>query len=280
MFSGHPYAKRRGCIRAPRSLTNTCVCIHAYYIYTYYVYIYIYTYIHTYKYKYTHTYMYRSRSLSLSLSLYMYTYTYTPIRMHIYIYIYIHTHIRDGRGHGSHIGGSHVGRFTVGSHDFDSQDFKLRVSNPRTVAYLHLNMPFDGSNLSGAGPMFAGWTLKTGCARTGCTGTLVHAHVLHALGYGFGSCEDSWVIVRRYKFQVHGLHGYVSYESRVRLKGYSGPFQSSETIMMMLYFSSTLFNGTPLAFTCKQSTVERVRSLSELWQFHDGCICICLSHHY
>ena len=34
----------------------------------------------------------------------------------------------------------------------NSQHFKSRVSNPRTIAYFHSNMPFESSNLPGAGP--------------------------------------------------------------------------------------------------------------------------------
>ena len=41
---------------------------------------------------------------------------------------------------------------------------------------------------------------------------------------------------------------FCSYASRVRLKGYGGPFQSSEAIMMVGDFDSTLFNSTPLAY--------------------------------
>ena len=40
----------------------------------------------------------------------------------------------------------------------------------------------------------------------------------------------------------------MSYAHILRLKGYGGPFQSSETITMIAYFSSTLFNSTPLAY--------------------------------
>ena len=36
--------------------------------------------------------------------------------------------------------------------------------------------------------------------------------------------------------------------SRVRLKGYDGPFQSSEHFMAICYFNSTLFNNTPVAY--------------------------------
>ena len=39
-----------------------------------------------------------------------------------------------------------------------------------------------------------------GFTRTGCTDTLVHAHVLHVLGCGLNSCECSKVIVRTCKF--------------------------------------------------------------------------------
>ena len=61
------------------------------------------------------------------------------------------------------------------------------------------------------------------------------------------------------------MHSSISYESRVRLKGCGGPFQSSEAILMILHFNCILFNSTPLAYIGKQSTVERVRwSFSEL----------------
>ena len=33
----------------------------------------------------------------------------------------------------------------------------------------------------------------------GCTGMLVHAHVLHVLGFGFNACDKSTVIVRKCK---------------------------------------------------------------------------------
>ena len=43
---------------------------------------------------------------------------------------------------------------TVSSHNFNSHNFKSRVSNPRTVAYLHFEMPFGNSNLPGARSIF------------------------------------------------------------------------------------------------------------------------------
>ena len=42
----------------------------------------------------------------------------------------------------------------VSSHDFSLQTFKLSVSDPRAIAYLHSNMPFESSSLPGAGPIF------------------------------------------------------------------------------------------------------------------------------
>ena len=56
--------------------------------------------------------------------------------------------------------------------------------------------------------------------------------------------------------QAHSRHLYartwsllfILNESRVRLKGYGGPFQSSETIMTICYFISTLFNSSSLAY--------------------------------
>ena len=46
----------------------------------------------------------------------------------------------------------------VGAHDFDSTKVELRVSNQRTVAYFHFNMPFENSNLPGAGPILSDGT--------------------------------------------------------------------------------------------------------------------------
>ena len=58
---------------------------------------------------------------------------------------------------------------TVSSHRFNSQDFKLGVSNPRTIAYHDLNMPFESSDLPGAGPIcpdrtFEDWPYTPACA--------------------------------------------------------------------------------------------------------------------
>ena len=45
-------------------------------------------------------------------------------------------------------------RSAFSSHGLDSQTIELRVSNPRTVACLDLTMPYESSNLPGAGPIF------------------------------------------------------------------------------------------------------------------------------
>ena len=39
------------------------------------------------------------------------------------------------------------------SHHTKMQNFKLRVSNPRAVAYSHIKVPSEGSNIPGAGPI-------------------------------------------------------------------------------------------------------------------------------
>ena len=43
---------------------------------------------------------------------------------------------------------------TVNSHNLNSQNLELRVSNPRTIAYLHLELPSESSNPPRAGPLF------------------------------------------------------------------------------------------------------------------------------
>ena len=44
-------------------------------------------------------------------------------------------------------------RDVFSSHTLNSQHFKLRVSNPGTVACVHFKLPFESSNLPGAGPI-------------------------------------------------------------------------------------------------------------------------------
>ena len=43
---------------------------------------------------------------------------------------------------------------THGSRTLDSQQFKSGVSHPRIIAHVHLEKPFESSNLPGAGPIF------------------------------------------------------------------------------------------------------------------------------
>ena len=43
---------------------------------------------------------------------------------------------------------------TAGSHNSDSRNLKSRVSDPRSIAYVHSKIPFESSNLPGSGPIF------------------------------------------------------------------------------------------------------------------------------
>ena len=61
----------------------------------------------------------------------------------------------------------HCPKVKVSSHNVNSHNFNLRVSNPRTIAYVHFNMPFDSSNLPWTGPIFQNELLKTGRASHG-----------------------------------------------------------------------------------------------------------------
>ena len=52
----------------------------------------------------------------------------------------------------------HSLRATVTYHNINSQPFRLRLSNHRTIDHVHFNMPFETSNLSGAGPVSPDWS--------------------------------------------------------------------------------------------------------------------------
>ena len=86
--------------------------------------------------------------------------------MYVYIYIYIYIYI-----HGAGYPAWHLpdvaeliilvvemtpGFLTVSSHKFNSQNVKLKVSNPRSIAYIHLKLPLRHSNLPGSGPIIPG----------------------------------------------------------------------------------------------------------------------------
>ncbi len=43
---------------------------------------------------------------------------------------------------------------TVSSRGFNLHNFKFGASNPRSIACFHFEVPFEGSNLPGAGPIF------------------------------------------------------------------------------------------------------------------------------
>ena len=99
---------------------------------------------------YTHIYIYN-----------VYVHRYRAIYTYIYIYIYTNPwRFRPGTTrHGSAFAlePHSIVTDTCGpydsSHHFNLHNFKLMVSNPRTIAYVHFNMPFEHSNLPGAGPI-------------------------------------------------------------------------------------------------------------------------------
>ena len=61
--------------------------------------------------------------------------------MYIYTCIYTYTQI------------IYVYDLEFSSHNFNSQNVKLRVSNLRTIACVRFKVPFESSNLPGAGPI-------------------------------------------------------------------------------------------------------------------------------
>ena len=85
---------------------------------------------------------------------------YVCIYIYIYIYIYISIypskawHLPTGHPRCQPDNKKHIG--TVSSHNSNSQKFKLRVSNPETIAYVHFKMPFECSVQIplGLGPFF------------------------------------------------------------------------------------------------------------------------------
>ena len=83
-------------------------------------------------------------SISLSIHIYIYINLSLSISLSLSLYIYIYN--------------TCVRRSMVRSHSLSPHNFKLRVPNPRTVAYAHSEMPFGGSNLAGTGPILPDWT--------------------------------------------------------------------------------------------------------------------------
>ena len=71
--------------------------------------------------------------------------------LYIYIYIYIKVYIVPGLSRRSQANGR---RHAVSSHNFNSLNFKCRVSDARSVACFHCEMPFESSDLPEAGPVF------------------------------------------------------------------------------------------------------------------------------
>ena len=67
--------------------------------------------------------------------------------MCIYIHIYIYIPLASAADGVRRVGPAERAALAVASDDFESQDFKSRVSDPRTNADVHFNMPFESSNL-------------------------------------------------------------------------------------------------------------------------------------
>ena len=102
----------------------------------------------------------------------MYIYIYI-----LYIYIYILSNLeRQGRHtcdsprHGSRAETSRAARnpfvptgqvcYMVSSRNFNLQSSKLRIPNPRTTAYGQFEIPFESSNIPGAGPILPDRTFE------------------------------------------------------------------------------------------------------------------------
>ena len=120
-----------------------CMCI--------YIYIYIYTHIH------------------------IQSYTYIYIYIYTYIYIYIYIYISPFGGRRVWLALAHrpssmvlttILRSLARSRDSEILEcgqfsqLKLRVSNPGAIAYVHFKLPFESSDLPGAGPFFPDSTFE------------------------------------------------------------------------------------------------------------------------
>ena len=88
-------------------------------------------------------------------------YVYICICVYIYIYIYIEVwifHVGVGLSNVAFARRSKAS--TVSSHNFHLHNFKFGVSNSRTIAYAHFKLPFESSDLPGAGPIFPDRTFE------------------------------------------------------------------------------------------------------------------------
>ena len=101
------------------------------------------------------------------------------------------------------------------SHNFNSQNFKWRVSNPRTTAYFHFRMPFESSQLAGAGSNSEIDFLKTGRSKSS------HSKDTHMAVLLLGMPEisidslDESEISRRFLEVSNTILGYTGSKSRL-----------------------------------------------------------------
>ena len=88
--------------------------------------------------------------------------------LHVLAAISLSSHLRAVRPLNIMVVPRDVSTDTVRFHSFISHNFNLRVSNPRDAAYVNLEMPFESSNIPGAGPFFQFVLLKTSHSPTRC----------------------------------------------------------------------------------------------------------------
>ena len=101
--------------------------------------VYIYIYIMTYIYICIYIYIYICTNICTYMIRWMDIYIY----IYIYIYTYIYIYIYDSLNLMYTVIGIGSDEPTVSCHNFNLQNLKMRVSSPRTVAYVHLSMPSE-----------------------------------------------------------------------------------------------------------------------------------------
>ena len=97
---------------------------------------------------------------------------------------------------------------TVSSHNLDSHNFRLRVSNPRPIACLHLNMPFESSNLQGAGPIFPDWAFENWPQATIYSALRIHGTHQKDLRFAWSYVVSCWTCKIAYKGVPQSMRTY------------------------------------------------------------------------
>ena len=235
-----------------------------------YVYTCIYdahTYIHVYVYIYIYIYMH----------IYIHTHTHTHISCILYIYTHIHTYewqwigrVREWRSSSNDAslhGNSHISLSTS-----ISLSLSLYISLYMICMYVYIYICIYIYTYIYIYIYIYIWNYVKHLFATAAASDREHPAFWNSVNVQLWRYLSSGLVQQRVRGCVC-CHRLNSYESWVWLKWYGGPSQSSETIITIYYFKSTLFNTTPLGYICKQSTVDRALwSFSELWQFHVYCI--------